>query len=69
MTNQNHKYLTYDEIAKIFRLAGGAASARNLYSAGKPMPPSIRIGRRRLFREDLVYEWLESQSEKNGSEG
>jgi len=60
---KSQKYLTYDEIAVAMRWVGGAYSARNRLSKGRCMPPSIRVGRRRLFREDLFHEWLKGYSD------
>lgn len=47
--------LTIEEIAQILRMSIG--TARNRLSRGDEMPPSLRVGRRRLFPEQSLYRW------------
>ncbi|MDP3841513.1 MAG: helix-turn-helix domain-containing protein [Oxalobacteraceae bacterium] len=55
--------LTLSEISKILRISDH--TARNRLSMGMPMPPSFRVGKRRLFIKTEVEIWLEAQ--KTGS--
>ncbi len=50
------RYLTLDEISQRLHMAPG--TARNRMSRHDPMPPSVRIGRRRLFPEDQFNQWM-----------
>lgn len=54
MTTQ---YLTVDEVSRRLRMAPG--TARNRMSRHDPMPPSVKVGRRRLFPEDKFNQWME----------
>ena len=57
--DQNMKrYLTIEEVRAYLHMQVG--TARNRLSRGEPMPPSVKIGRRRLFPEDDFQEWLDS---------
>jgi excisionase family DNA binding protein len=47
--------LTIEEIAQILRMSIG--TARNRLSRGDEMPPSLRVGRRRLFPEQSLHRW------------
>jgi excisionase family DNA binding protein len=47
--------LTIDEIAQILRMSIG--TVRNRLSRGDAMPPSLRVGRRRLFPEQSLHRW------------
>ncbi|SMG61275.1 helix-turn-helix transcriptional regulator [Paraburkholderia susongensis] len=53
------RFYTLEEIARELHIA--AATARNRLTLGQPMPPSIRIGRRRLFPVDEFERWIASQ--------
>jgi predicted DNA-binding transcriptional regulator AlpA len=55
--------LTLSEISKMLRISDH--TARNRLSMGMPMPPSFRVGKRRLFIKTEVEVWLEAQ--KTGS--
>ncbi len=57
------KYLTIEELSKKLRIAPG--TARNRLANSRPMPPSIKAGRRRLFPEDEFEKWMDSLEEKN----
>lgn len=50
------RYLTLDEISQRLHMAPG--TARNRMSRHDPMPPSVRVGRRRLFPEDQFHQWM-----------
>nr|WP_105512048.1 helix-turn-helix domain-containing protein [Paraburkholderia sp. BL21I4N1] len=53
------RFYTLEEIARELHIA--PATARNRLTLGQPMPPSIRIGRRRLFPSDEYEKWIASQ--------
>jgi predicted DNA-binding transcriptional regulator AlpA len=55
--------LTLPEISKMLRISDH--TARNRLCMGMPMPPSFRVGKRRLFMKTEVETWLEAQ--KTGS--
>ena len=38
-------------------------TGRNRLSRGAPMPPSFRVGRRRLFRVDDFEKWIKELAE------
>lgn len=48
--------MTISDVAKLLHIT--EESARNRISAGLAMPPSFRVGRRRLFMRDHVEQWL-----------
>ena len=53
----NHnEYLTIEEVSKRLHIEVG--TARNRLSRGDPMPPSCKIGRRRLFPSDELEKWI-----------
>ena len=52
----SERYLTIEEVS--IRLHIGVGTARNRLSRGDPMPPSVKVGRRRLFPESRLDEWL-----------
>ncbi len=52
--------LSVDEVAQILNTT--PASLRQLMSAGRDVPPSFRIGRRRVFLRRVVYDWLARKS-------
>ena len=52
-----HKvYLSIEQVSERMHISIG--TARNRLSRGEPMPPSCKVGRRRLFPEDKFDEWL-----------
>ncbi|MGF6976157.1 hypothetical protein QFZ94_004607 [Paraburkholderia sp. JPY465] len=53
------RFYTLEEIAHELHIA--PATARNRLTLRQPMPPSIRIGRRRLFPVDGFERWIASQ--------
>lgn len=67
------RFYTLEEIARELHIA--PATARNRLTLGLPMPPSIRVGRRRLFPVDEYERWIASQlthyggSDANGAAG
>jgi excisionase family DNA binding protein len=48
--------MTISDVAKLLHIT--EESARNRISAGQAMPPSFRVGRRRLFMREHVEQWL-----------
>ncbi|WP_189373687.1 MULTISPECIES: helix-turn-helix domain-containing protein [Vogesella] len=48
--------MTVAEVSQILRIS--EHTARNRLSLGLPMPPSFRVGRRRLFLRSEVERWL-----------
>lgn len=58
------QYLTLDEVSRRLHMAPG--TARNRMSRQDPMPPSVRIGRRRLFPEDMFEQWMQERLTKEG---
>lgn len=63
--NQN-MYLTVDEMSELLHMSPG--TARNRLSRGEPMPPSIKIGRRRLFPVNELDKWLMTRLTSNDSQ-
>ncbi|PTB17561.1 DNA-binding protein [Trinickia symbiotica] len=55
----SRRFYTLEEIARELHIA--PATARNRLTLGLPMPPSIRVGRRRLFPVDEYENWIASQ--------
>ncbi|RLW64805.1 MAG: hypothetical protein B6D73_10790 [gamma proteobacterium symbiont of Stewartia floridana] len=54
-------FLTIEEVAAELHISVGTARNR-LSCKCAPMPPSIKIGRRRLFPRRLFSEWLRKLS-------
>jgi len=52
----NNVYLTIEEMSERLHISPG--TARNRLSRGEPMPPSVKIGRRRLFPSVELERWL-----------
>ncbi|REE18591.1 hypothetical protein B0G76_1717 [Paraburkholderia sp. BL23I1N1] len=61
------RFYTLEEIARELHIA--PATARNRLTLGLPMPPSIRVGRRRLFPADEYEKWIASQLTHSGANG
>ena len=59
----NNEYLSVEEVAEALRIEIG--TARNRLSRGDPMPPSVKVGRRRLFPADELEKWLKSKLVSN----
>ncbi|QGZ32798.1 helix-turn-helix domain-containing protein (plasmid) [Stutzerimonas stutzeri] len=57
--------MTLMEVSQILRIS--EHTARNRLSMGLPMPPSFRVGRRRLFLKQEVERWLAAQAGVSGS--
>ncbi len=55
------RFLNLKEISALLRIT--ERTARNRLSAKLPMPPSLKIGRTRLFDEDDVLKWLEEHKQ------
>lgn len=51
------RFLSLSELATVLKLATG--TVRNRLSRGEPMPPSVLIGRRRLFPIAGVDQWID----------
>ena len=49
-------YLTVEQVSKKLHITVG--TVRNRISKDDPMPPSIKVGRRRLFPEDEFDNWM-----------
>lgn len=60
----SRRFYTLEEIARELHIA--PATARNRLTLGLPMPPSIRVGRRRLFPVDAYEKWIASQLTHSG---
>jgi len=59
--NQTKKLITINELADILHLTKG--TVYNRLCAGDPMPPSIQIGKKRLWLQSTVDAWLKAQEE------
>ncbi|MFV0510209.1 MAG: helix-turn-helix transcriptional regulator [Shewanella algae] len=59
MPTTNEKYLTYEQVADLLCMSTGGL--RNRMSRGELMPPSVKVGRRRLFPETAFHQWLQAQ--------
>jgi hypothetical protein len=59
VTTPKIEVLTLDEVCEsVLRIS--AQTGRNRLSRGLPMPPSFRVGRRRLFLVTDVDQWLQN---------
>lgn len=54
------KLLSLEQVAALLHISPSTARLR--ISRGSAMPPSFRTGRRRLFLEQAVTEWLMAQA-------
>lgn len=61
----NSVYLTVEEVSERLHITVG--TARNRLSRGEPMPPSVKIGRRRLFPEKALHDWVMAKLVTNES--
>jgi predicted DNA-binding transcriptional regulator AlpA len=61
----NVETITLTEVSQILKIS--EHTARNRLSLGLPMPPSFRIGRRRLFLKREVERWLAEQAVQGSS--
>jgi excisionase family DNA binding protein len=52
-------FYTVDEVAALLRIA--PATVRNKLCRSEDLPPSLCIGRRRLFPRDQFEAWLDAQ--------
>ncbi|RTL47600.1 MAG: DNA-binding protein [Rhodocyclaceae bacterium] len=52
--------MTLAEVSRLLKIS--EHTARNRLSLGLPMPPSFRVGRRRLFLCSEVKRWLEEKA-------
>ena len=51
--------LTVTELADVLHMDVG--TIRNRLSRGEPMPPSVKIGRRRLFPAQDLSNWINNE--------
>lgn len=56
MQHNDTNLFTIDELAEFLHMDVG--TVRNRLSRGEPMPPSIKVGRRRLFPSSELEKWL-----------
>jgi len=56
MQHHDTNLLTVNELADILHMDVG--TIRNRLSRGEPMPPSVKVGRRRLFPTSELEKWL-----------
>ncbi len=54
------KLLSLEQVATLLHISPSTARLR--ISRGSAMPPSFRTGRRRLFLEEAVTDWLLAQA-------
>ena len=59
------RYLSIEEVSERLHMSKFTAHAR--ISRGLPMPPSIKIGRRRLFSEEVFENWMAQRQENTES--
>ena len=52
--------MTLHDVCELLRITD--QTARNRLSLGLPMPPSFKVGRRRLFLASEVQKWLSGQA-------
>jgi excisionase family DNA binding protein len=53
------RLVTINELAHALRLTPG--TIRNKLARGADLPPSIRLGRRRLFSQEQIDAWLKAR--------
>lgn len=58
--------LSLEEVCGLLKIS--AQTGRNRLSRGCKMPPSFRVGRRRLFLKEEVAGWLKQQAGINTQE-
>lgn len=63
-TQKQERYLTYEQVTSLLCMSTGGL--RNQHCRGEPMPPSVKIGQRRLFPESAFHAWLEEQRSSGG---
>ena len=51
--------MTLEDICKILKIS--ITTGRNRMSQGLDMPPSFKVGRRRLFWKEEVEQWFRSR--------
>jgi excisionase family DNA binding protein len=66
MSFDDTQLLTVTELADVLHMDVG--TIRNRLSRGDAMPPSIKIGRRRLFPVSELSKWLTAQLTSNEQE-
>lgn len=57
----NMDFYTIDQIAKQLHMTVG--TVRNRICRGEPMPPSVKVGRRRLFPQEDFKIWVEERKQ------
>ncbi len=66
MHTNAERYLTYEQTADLLCMT--TQGLRNKFSRGEPTPPSIKVGRRRLFPESEIHKWLSEQAKSSTPE-
>jgi len=62
-----HKLLSLEQVANLLHISPSTARLR--IARGSSMPPSFRTGRRRLFLEQAVSDWLLEQARNSSATG
>lgn len=57
------KYLSVEDLSEELHMSVG--TVRNRLSNGDPMPPSIKVGRRRLFPIKQFHSWMAEKLTNN----
>jgi excisionase family DNA binding protein len=66
MQSNETALLTITELADVLHMDVG--TIRNRLSRGEPMPPSVKVGRRRLFPVSELEKWLMQRLQSNDGE-
>jgi len=56
-------FYTIGQVAEQLHMTVG--TVRNRLCRGEPMPPSVKVGRRRLFPEEDFKDWIEHRKQRN----
>jgi excisionase family DNA binding protein len=67
MNTNKVQFLSTEELADYLKISVGTVN--NRLSRGDPMPPSCRVGRRRLYPVKELEEWLMSRLVSNDDIG
>jgi excisionase family DNA binding protein len=59
------RFFTIDQIAEQLHMTVG--TVRNRLCRGDSMPPSVKVGRRRLFPEEDFKTWVNQRKQHHGS--
>ncbi len=66
MEKMQRSYLTLEQVSERMHIRTG--TARNRLSRGEPMPPSVKVGRRRLFPAAEFELWMTSYLAADGED-